>query len=86
MQEWIWQQREWGRTANYVVPPAGQENQNQNQPPPVAPAAAAAAAGGGDGIGLAALIAAAAAEEDEEMQDVDNAGLTIGDLEQFQWP
>src|SRR5579859_2608923 len=40
MQEWAWQQdgvREWGRTANYIVPPVGQENQNQNQNDPPQP-------------------------------------------------
>lgn len=73
MQEWIWQVREWGRTANYIVPPAGQEHQNQNEPP-------AAAVGDGDGMGVPAGIAPAAAEEDEEMQDVGIAPVPVADF------
>ena len=81
MQEWIWQLREWGRTANYIVPPAGQENQNQNEPPPVAPPAAAA--GDGNGMGGHAGIAIAAAEDDEEMQDVGIAPVLVADFADF---
>jgi hypothetical protein len=81
MQEWIWQRRQWGRTANYIVPPVGQENEGQNEPAPFA-----AGAGNGNEIGAAALIAPDATEEDEEMLDEGHTEMIIGDLEEFQWP
>lgn len=89
MQEWAWQEtgvREWGRTANYIVPPVRQENQNQNDPPQPqpAPVVPVVQGNGADGIGVAAQIAAVA--EDEEMADAVDLGLSIEDLEQFQWP
>lgn len=81
MQEWIWQRRQWGRTANYIVPPVGQENEGQNEPAPFAVGAV-----NGNGIGAAALIAPDATEEDEEMLDEGHTEMIIGDLEEFQWP
>lgn len=81
MQETIWEDREWGRTANYVVPDPAQDNVLILQPPPIVVALQQhqAILGGGIGIGNV-VMATAALAEDEEMADED------GDLEQFQWP
>ena len=72
MQKRIWADREWGRTANYVVPLVGQENGNGNPP--------LAIQGQGEGdVQMGGM-------EEEEMQLMDDGNGTIGDLEQFQWP
>jgi 23S rRNA G2445 N2-methylase RlmL len=58
--------KEWGRTANYIIPPPRQEEE--------------------EGVANVALVGG---EEDEEMIDaaIENAeNVTVGDLDQFQWP
>ena len=80
MQEEIWSEREWGRTANYVIP----QQQTENVNPVIVGGGGGGAAGGvinmvGHGVGVSE-------EEDEEMQQEDAGNGTLGGLNQFQWP
>jgi hypothetical protein len=77
MQEEIWSDREWGRTANYVIP----QQQTANVNPVIV--------GGGGGGGGGALVAAGGGVsegEDEEMQQEEAGNGTMEGLDQFQWP
>ena len=78
LQETIWVDREWGRTANYTVNVRSQQQENV---PPVQQEA--------DDVIMNAVAAVAAAAtavvgEDEEMMEAADNG-TVGDFEQFQW-
>ena len=74
-QEAIWVDREWGRTANYVVNVRPQHQEN------VAPIAQQ----GNEDVPMNVVAGAAGTGEDEEMMEVAENG-TPGGLEQFQWP
>jgi hypothetical protein len=83
MQEEIWSDREWGRTANYVIPQQQTENVN--------PAIVGGGGGGGGAAGVDVNMVGAGgggvvSEDDEEMQEEATGNGTMGDLDQFQWP
>ena len=82
MQETIWENRAWGRYANYIVPEPAQENVPVQLPAPPPQVVQQPQGNGGGGFGdmVMAATASAAGGEDEEMLDDD------GDLGQFQWP
>lgn len=74
LQEAIWVDREWGRTANYVV---NVRPQQENVPPVVQQ--------GNEDVAMNVIAGAAGPAEDEEMMEVADNGILSG-LEQFQWP
>jgi hypothetical protein len=97
MQECIWEGREWGRTANYIVPPEMQLPQPQPQPQAQAqqlpilaqqPVIILPQQHGNAPIPAPPVIQV---ENNEDMQDIvqieNGNGLENGnDLEQFSWP
>jgi hypothetical protein len=75
LQELIWSDREWGRTANYVV---NVRTQQQENVPPVVQQ-------GNEDVAMNVVAGATGTGEDEEMMEVGENG-TPGAFEQFQWP
>jgi hypothetical protein len=76
LQDTIWSGREWGRTANYVILPPGEENENLI---PVV-----GNENNGPVIPVIQPVTWQGAEDEEMLEPVSNG--TIVDLEQFQWP
>jgi hypothetical protein len=91
MQETNWVDREWGRTANYVVniSPRRPGEENVVPPPPpalqqlavIVPPVVVQPVQIHQDVQMAAIDDG---EDDEMMEAMDNG--TLGDLEQFQWP
>ena len=94
MQEVIWQGREWGRTANYVVPVQGQGQGGHQQQQHLAgvqvQVVVPQAPLGGPGVGeQGALLLEPEETDGEEMQEVllsDTENGNGNELDQFQWP
>jgi len=96
MQEVIWQDREWGRTANYTIPGGatgeveqdngtgeGQENELLVAlPPPAPPAAALPQQQQGQQLASDVAMTNGGVGEFDDMEMHDDNG----ELEQFQWP
>lgn len=99
LQEKVWEDREWGRTANYIVPPpartTGEQGEQQAQMEGGAVDGADAGVGGdgdeGGGLGqggMNVVLAGLDESDDEEMMAIEHEGnvMLTGDLDQFQWP
>ena len=81
MQEVIWKGREWGRTANYVIPLSTEVNDDQEPVPTVQ------IDQGGVGLDAGSVsFPPVAPVEDEGMQEILSDMGPFEELDEFQWP